>query len=114
MPKPPASRSLTVVASLARGHTEKSINVLAGIMQNRRAPPMARIRAAEILLNRGWGQPVQHFEKPDGATPISKIVHEIVFMKNAEMPEIIDEKPEIIDSEEPPGKGPPRFFGNDN
>jgi hypothetical protein len=36
------------------------------------------------------------------------------FMKPGQMSEIIDEKPEIIDSEEPPGKGPPRFFGNDN
>jgi hypothetical protein len=36
------------------------------------------------------------------------------FMKPGQMSEIIDEKPEIIDSEGPPEKGPPRFFGNDN
>ncbi len=53
MPKPPTSRSLTYVASLARCHTEKAIEVLFGIMTNPDASHLARMRAAKILLNRG-------------------------------------------------------------
>jgi hypothetical protein len=49
MPKPPASRNLTDVASLARRHTEACINVLFGILSNADAPVLARIKAAKIL-----------------------------------------------------------------
>jgi hypothetical protein len=43
MPKLPASRYLTLVTSLARCPTEHSIKVLAGIMSNEDAPPMAEV-----------------------------------------------------------------------
>jgi hypothetical protein len=58
MPKPPTSRSLTYVASLARCHTEKAIEVLFGIMTNPDASYLARMRAAKILLNRSGRLPV--------------------------------------------------------
>ena len=32
---------------------------LAAIMRNADAPPRARIQAADILLDRGWGKPAQ-------------------------------------------------------
>jgi hypothetical protein len=54
MPKPPTSRSLTYVARLARGHTKRSVEVLCEIMNNKDAPMSARIKAAKMLLNRGW------------------------------------------------------------
>jgi Protein of unknown function (DUF3631) len=53
MPKPPVSRSLTLVASLAREHTDKCIEVLFGIMTNADASHVVRTRAAKILFNRG-------------------------------------------------------------
>jgi len=51
MSRLPASRSLTHVAVLVRGHTETCINVLVGILTNVNAPAAARIKAAKVLLN---------------------------------------------------------------
>jgi hypothetical protein len=48
-PKLPASRNLTLVTSLARGHTEACINVLFEIVSNTEAPVRARTKAAKIL-----------------------------------------------------------------
>src|SRR5260370_33554520 len=45
--------------SLARGHTELCIKVLAGIVSQEAVPPAARVSAAGILLDRGWGKPPQ-------------------------------------------------------
>jgi len=45
--------------SLARGHTELCIKVLAGIVSQEAIPPAARVSAAGILLDRGWGKPQQ-------------------------------------------------------
>jgi len=47
------------IRSLARGHTESAINVLAGIMNKETAPESARVAAANSLLDRGWGKAVQ-------------------------------------------------------
>jgi hypothetical protein len=44
--------------SLARGHTALCIKVLAGIAQNGESES-ARVAAANILLDRGWGKPPQ-------------------------------------------------------
>jgi hypothetical protein len=55
------------IRSLARGHTATAINVLAGIMNQPDAAPAARVSAAQALLDRGWGKPVQaltHTELP--------------------------------------------------
>ena len=44
--------------SLARAYTEQAIQTLGGIMING-AEEGSRIRAADILLDRGWGRPKQ-------------------------------------------------------
>lgn len=48
----------TTVASLARKWTEESVNVLVSVATGQMADvkPSDRIRAAEILLDRGWGK----------------------------------------------------------
>ncbi len=51
------------IRSLARAHTNTAINTLASIMNKRDAPPAARVAAAQVLLDRGWGKPEQ---KVDG------------------------------------------------
>jgi hypothetical protein len=51
MLRPPASRGLPLVTSLARAHTEAAINVLFGILSNADAPVRMRIKAAKILLS---------------------------------------------------------------
>lgn len=46
------------VQALARERTEEAIETLAGIMRHGKTEA-ARVRAAEVLLARGWGQPTQ-------------------------------------------------------
>ena len=48
------------IRSLARSHTERAIQTLQGVMDCTDAPPAARVRAAEVLLDRGWGKAEQH------------------------------------------------------
>ncbi len=53
------AKTPTDIRSLARSHTQKALNVLAGIMEQADAPPAARVSAAQALLDRGWGKPAQ-------------------------------------------------------
>ena len=52
--------------SLARCHTEGAVQTLAGIMYHEEAPPSARVSAAGLLLERGWGKPAQPITGEDG------------------------------------------------
>ena len=52
--------------SLARGHTELCIKVLAGIVSQEASPAAARVSAAGILLERGWGRAAQVHSDADG------------------------------------------------
>ena len=45
------------VKEMARGLTREAIQTLAAVMRDKAAPPSARIRAAEVILDRGWGRP---------------------------------------------------------
>jgi hypothetical protein len=62
--------------SLARGHTELCIKVLAGIVSQEAVPAAARVAAAGILLDRGWGKPAQSHTGEDGDGPV---VVEIIY-----------------------------------
>ena len=54
------------IRSLARGHTELCIKVLAGIVSQEAVAPAARVSAAGILLDRGWGRaPQPHASEDD-------------------------------------------------
>jgi hypothetical protein len=55
----PRKRIPPDLRSLARGHTELCIRVLAGIVSQEAMPPAARVSAAGILLDRGWGKATQ-------------------------------------------------------
>jgi hypothetical protein len=44
---------------LARQQSPEAINTLVSIMQNEKAPPAARVAAANLLLDRGYGKPAQ-------------------------------------------------------
>src|SRR5258705_11238680 len=52
--------------SLARGQSELCIKVLAGIVSQEAVPPAARVSAAGILLDRGWGKAPQSHVGEDG------------------------------------------------
>ncbi len=47
------------VVELAKQRTEDAIRALGAILDDPGAPHAAKARAAEILLDRGWGRPSQ-------------------------------------------------------
>jgi hypothetical protein len=65
-------------AQLARMHTADAIETLAEVTNNKKAPAIARVAAANALLDRGWGKPKELVEldasvKNDGV-PVIQIV----------------------------------------
>lgn len=54
------------IRSLARRHTKKAVNVLAGIMKSEAHPAAARVSAASALIDRGWGKATQPLSGEDG------------------------------------------------
>ena len=63
--------------SLARGHTELCIRVLAGIVSQEAIPAAARVSAAGILLDRGWGRASLVHSGDDGG-PIKVAIRQIM------------------------------------
>lgn len=56
----------TALREICQARTEEAINTLLEIMRNRKAPAVARARAAEAILDRGWGKPPQAITGEDG------------------------------------------------
>jgi len=54
--------AITDLKSLARTHTAKAIQVLAGIMNSPKCQDTARAMASNSLLDRGWGRAAQAVE----------------------------------------------------
>ena len=49
-----------MVTTLARQYTEEAITLLGAMLKDEKAPPAARVAAAQALLDRGWGKaPIQ-------------------------------------------------------
>ena len=68
-------RTLTEIKSLARTHTNLAIKTLMQIMRDKEAPAHARVMAANAILDRGWGKPLQPIVSEDDK-PI-QFVHRI-------------------------------------
>ena len=60
------------LSELARAHTEEGIATLVDVMRGDH--PMARVKAVELLFNRGYGLPVQPNEGADGGPVQVQIV----------------------------------------
>jgi hypothetical protein len=56
------SKGVKEVQDLARRYTTDAIQTLADICSNPEATPSARVSAAEVLLDRGWGKAAQKIE----------------------------------------------------
>ena len=56
------------VQALARKHTADAISTLAKIMRDTKAPPAARVSAASVILDRGYGKAVQSIETNEGTS----------------------------------------------
>ena len=74
----PRKRLPADLRSLARGHTELCIKVLAGIVSQEAVPPAARVSAAGILLDRGWGRAPQTHTGENSEGGINVIIRHIV------------------------------------
>ena len=57
----PGSRPKVVgeVQALAREHTKPALATLVTIMKDKKCPPAARVAAAKVILDRGYGKPAQ-------------------------------------------------------
>lgn len=65
------------VAELARAHTDEAMKALVSIAKNSKAPPSARVAAAEALLNRGWGRSPQEIKlEADVAVTVDRMTPE--------------------------------------
>lgn len=47
------------LVALAREHSSRALNILVELMEDPEMPPPVRLRAAEVLLDRGWGKAAQ-------------------------------------------------------
>jgi hypothetical protein len=65
------------------------------IMMEQTSPPMARIVAAKVLLDRGWGKPKEmHHSEVDDNKTLLKVVNEIVHVhETREQIEFRDQTP---------------------
>ncbi|WNV09967.1 hypothetical protein [Tardiphaga sp. 709] len=54
------------IRSLARSHSDKALNVLVGIMNEKTAPAAARVAAANSIIDRGWGKAPTTLQDIDG------------------------------------------------
>jgi hypothetical protein len=69
-PKLPATvvarKIISDVKAAARELTPQALGTLQEIMEDKKAPPAARVTAATEILSRGWGRPAQRLEAEAG------------------------------------------------
>jgi Family of unknown function (DUF5681) len=71
------------VQALAREYTKEAVETLRDIMLDKKAPPAARVAAANSILDRGYGRPSQTINPGGRDTPLDQ-------MTDAELQAIID------------------------
>ena len=66
-------------AQLARVHTVEAIDVLREVMMDKKATPVARVSAANGMLDRGWGKPKDEDagDKPDLAAVLADLISKL-------------------------------------
>ena len=70
------------IKALAREHAPTALETLAAIMSDSLTPPAARVAAANSLLDRGYGKPVQEVTGADGGPLLGSL--EVRYIKPAE------------------------------
>lgn len=53
------SRPAKTLQQKARAHTDTAMNVVVGVLTSPKSPDAVRLKAAEMLWQRGWGMPAQ-------------------------------------------------------
>ena len=87
------SKHTHTISQLAKAYTEEAIEKLAEIMRTGKTE-QAQVRAAEALLDRGWGRAPQHIGGNGGGEPIQ------VYLKNFILPE--EDGGEAVETGDPP------------
>lgn len=72
------AKTPTQIASLARQHTERAIQVLVGIATNEDSNDAARVAAADKLLDRGWGKAVQPIDGDGDGGPVRLLIERVI------------------------------------
>ena len=81
--------------SLARAHTELSVQTLAGIARNSTSD-QARVSAAQALLDRGWGKAPQAHTGEDGGD-IHVVIRQIIDSAEESEPLLIEHEAQARD-----------------
>lgn len=68
------NKATAEVKAIAREYTDRAIKCLVGILEDKEAPPAARVSAARELLDRGHGKAPQALTGEDGAPLLPTIV----------------------------------------
>jgi Family of unknown function (DUF5681) len=71
------------VQALAREYTKEAVETLRDILLDKKAPPAARVAAANSILDRGYGRPSQTINPGGRDKPLDQ-------MTDAELQAIID------------------------
>jgi hypothetical protein len=66
-------KAIAEVKELAREHTGKAVETLVSIMSDPKAPPAARVSAANALLDRGYGKPPQHITDESARSYVARL-----------------------------------------
>ena len=68
-----ARRVLTDVRAAAREYGQDALDVLVEIMKDPKATKQARINAAQVVLDRGFGRPLPPQESPSAAYDLTRL-----------------------------------------
>lgn len=82
------------IKALAREHAPTALETLAAIMSDSLTPPAARVAAANSLLDRGYGKPVQEITGEGGGPLVTGIEIRLIKPDKVEAPPDPEPEPE--------------------
>jgi HEAT repeat protein len=91
--------------ALARDHTERAIDTLAQIMSDEFAEDRDRIRAAESILDRGHGKPLQaSISVPTSKAQAARLAamsdeELLMLIQEAPLPRLSGPKPDVVEAD---------------
>ncbi|MBK3666798.1 hypothetical protein JJE66_37025 [Bradyrhizobium diazoefficiens] len=80
--------TLDDIRVLARSKTEAAINVLSAIMYKESANAFARVAAANAILDRGWGRPVQPLATDGAPIELLQRIERVIVHPNNPSPAV--------------------------
>ena len=82
----PSRPKFVDIRSYARKFTVEALETLARVMRQPKAPPAARVMAANALLDRGWGKAAQLVAIDGELRQLVEVKLNVVTPKNLELP----------------------------